>query len=351
MKDITSSKFKVQSLKFLRSYGLMVFLLFIFCTLPNSTFAQEKKPKGEPINIYYEEEENWKDITWKRNGFEIFIGAGVYGGIYFPDKKKTNNKQTANYYNGAPKNAINLNMIFDNKYYREEVYHILKRAYPYIDTMKLIVDYNTDSRYNIAMDISLGGRYRFHKNWYIELSYSFRRLSCENRFNFEFPGGVPGNKENPPYSKWEYLLAKEDRHYIDFSLGYIFQKHPIAKPFIAIGGMFTYTNIKSFDVFIESKKPTFNLMAIAKNPNYVPGIPNSPGNEYRVWSGPGYGCSLTVGLKIAVNRMVSLDPLFQVTAASFGNSPNLQGFYTKMCFNYMAGIRLGMSDAIFSRNK
>jgi hypothetical protein len=147
------------------------------------------------------------------------------------------------------------------------------------------------------------------------------------------------------------MLAKEDRHYIDFSVGYILQKHHIVKPFISIGGMFTYINIKSFNVFIESEKPTFDLMAIAKNPYYTPGIPSSPGNEYIVWKGPGYGCSLTVGLKLAVNRMISLDPVFQLSVASFGNSQNLPGFYTKMCFNYMAGIRLVMNDAVFTRNK
>jgi hypothetical protein len=73
------------------------------------------------------------------------------------------------------------------------------------------------------MDIALGAKYRFHKNWYLELSYSFRRLTCQNHFIFDFPGGIPGNKEHPPQSNRENLLAKEDRHYIDLSLGYIYQ--------------------------------------------------------------------------------------------------------------------------------
>ena len=330
----------------------VLFILFafqFFCSSA-SLFAQEKKQK-EPINIYYEEEENWKDITWKRNGFELFIGGGIYGGIYLLNKEKTNNKQTANYYNGAPENEFNLNLIFKNEYYWKEIENIMRDKYPYADvsTMKLREAYNYDSKYNIAVDVSLGGKYRFHKNWYVELSYSFRRLSCENRFDFEFPYGVPGNKENPKYTKWQYILAKEDRHYIDFSIGYIFQKHPIAKPFIAVGALFTYINIKRFDVFIESNKPTFDLMAIAKNPNYVPGVPTMP--NYMVWKGPGYGCSLTLGLKMAVNRMVSLDPVFQVSAGSFGNGQNLPGFYRKMCLNYMAGVRLVMNDAIFTRNR
>jgi len=318
------------------------FITIVLLLLSASVFAQEKKTK-EPVIIYSDEVEEWKDITWRQGGFELYIG----GGAYFAGK------QTANYYNGAPKKEFSLDLIFNNKYYLYEgdnsVYNILKKKYPYMDTMILRVNYNTDSRYNIAMDIALGGKYRFKNNWYIELSYSFRRLSCENRFDFVFPGGVPGNKENPPYSQWEFLLAKEDRHYIDFSVGYVFHVHHVVKPFISVGGLFTYINIKSFQVFIESDKPNFDLMSIAKNPNYVPGIPTMP--NYMVWKGPGYGCSLTVGLKFCVNKMVSLDPVFQLSAASFGNGGNLPGFNTKMCFNYLAGVRLVMNDALFSRNR
>jgi len=301
---------------------------------------QDNKPKKEPIHIYYEEEENWKDYTWKRDGFEFYIGAGIYFG----------SKKTANYYNGSPENDINLQLIFKNDYYwrtaDNSVLNIIKGKYPYADTAIFKGDYNYDSRYNIAADISLGAKYRFKNNWYVEFSYSFRRITCENYFVFDLPSEESSFKN---VTQREYMLAREDRHYIDFSLGYIFHVHPIAKPFIAIGGMFTYVNIKSFDVFIESTKPTFDLITIAKNPNYSPNVPTMP--DYRVWSGPGYGCSLTAGLKIAVNRMVSLDPMFQLSVASFGNGQNLPGFNTKMCFNYMAGVRLVMNDALFTRKK
>jgi len=329
--------FENKGLKFKLLWFLFPFSLLLS---PFQPFAQVIKPsKEEPKGIFFADEPNWKDASWKQDGFDFYIGAGAYFA----------GKQTANYYNGAPNNEFKLDLIFNNKHYREEVYRILKRAYPYIDTMLLRINYNTDSRYNIAMDIALGGKYRFKNNWFVELSYSFRRLSCENRFDFTFPGVPPGNKENPNYSKWEFLLAKEDRHYIDFSVGYIFHAHHVVKPFISVGGLFSYINIKSFQIFIESDKPTFDLMAIAKNPNYIPGAPTMP--NYTVWKGPGYGCSLTVGLKLAVNSMVSLDPVFQLTAASFGNGGNLPGFNTKMCLNYFAGIRLVMNDALLSKNK
>jgi len=317
---------------------IIAFLLFCFSA---SVYAQK---------VDFDEDENRKDITWRQNGFEFFIGGGIYFG----------GKQTANFYNGAPENNINLHLIFNNPYYWKDannsVLNILRNKYPHASMDTVVFDekkgYNRDSRYNIAMDIALGIKYRFKTNWYVELSYSFRRLTCNNRFTFEFPNGVPGNKENPKYTGWQHLIAKEDRHYIDLSVGYIFQKHHIAKPFIAIGGMFTYINIKSFAAFIESSKPTFDLIEIAKNPDFSPGFPTSPGNHFKSWAGIGYGCSFTVGLKIALHRAVSLDPVFQLSIASFGNSKKyLPGFNTHMCLNYMAGIRLVMNDALFTRNQ
>ena len=330
MKKITNFKLQVT----------LLFLLSPFSFLPSSLVAQEKKPKGD----YYDEEMSYKDISWRQKGFEFFIGGGVYFG----------SKQTANYYNGAPENNINLNLIFDNPYYWKDgdrsVFNILKDKYPFMDTayFEQKNGYNYKSKYNITMDIALGVKYRFKTNWYIELSYSFRRLTCENHFVFQLPSEELSFRT---VSNRQHLLAKEDRHYIDFSVGYILQKHHIVKPFIAVGGLFTYIDIKSFAAFIESSKPNFDLISIAKNPNYTHGVPTDPGNNYKYWRGPGYGCSLTVGLKIVAHRAVSLDPVFQLSAASFGNSKYLPGFNTNVCFSYMAGVRLVMNDALFVKNQ
>ena len=324
------------------------------CKGGSCTPAQQKAAKKEGKRYYYEEkweddgqedyrdfddkEARKRDIPWKRKGFEFFIG----GGIYFADKK------TALYYNGAPENEINLGLLFNNEYYRNMVFDIIRRAYPYVvDNIQLKQQFDIDSRYSMAMDISLGVKTRIHKNWYLELSYSFRRLSAESRFEFYFPGVPEGNKENPPNSRWQYLMAREDRHYVDLSLGYIMQKHPIAKPFISVGALFNFIRINRFLAIIEDVP--FDLMDLARYPNQMPGVQEMP--NYRDWAGPGFGFSATVGLKIAINRMASLDPLFQFSAGRFGNSSNLPGFDTSLCFNYMVGVRLVMNDGLFSKNR
>jgi len=320
------------------------------------TMTARNETKKEPKRFYYEEtweeetgqgysyrdfddeeDRRKKDITWKRKGFEFFVG----GGLYFADKK------TAVYYSGAPENSINLNLLLNNRYYMEEVITpLMRRAYPYIDNFVLRDRFDLP-RYSIAMDIALGVKYRIQRNWYLELNYSFRRLSAETRFEFHFPGVPDGNKENPPYSRLQFLVAKEDRHYIDLSIGYIMQKHPIAKPFISLGVLFNYIRIQNFLAIIEDQP--FDLLEIARYPNWMPGVQEMP--NYWDWAGPGYGFSLTAGLKIAFNRVVSIDPVFQLSIGNFGNGSNLPGFDTSICFNYMAGIRLVMNDGLFSRNK
>jgi len=311
-------------------------ILTTFCFLTLSWGGQMIASAQDNYDNVY----NTSKSPWAKKGFEISFGGGIYCG----------SKKTANYYNGAPENNIRLNLLWNNEHYRRDVINVLRNKYHYVDeeNIKLREDYNYNSHYNIAMDIAVAIKYRFHENYYFELGYSFRRLTASNRFLFDFEGGIPGNKENPPWSDWQNIVAKEDRHYIDLSVGYIFQKHPIAKPFVALGAQFTYIRIKDFKAVIEGS--VFDLMGIARYPNYVPGVQDMP--NYKDWAGVGYGFFLNVGLKIAVHPSVSLDPIFQLSVASFGNSEaNLPGFYTKLCCNYVAGVRLVLNDALFMRKE
>jgi len=290
------------------------------------------------VNAQFDDEPRI-DNVWQQKGFEFYIGTGVY----FASKK------TADYYTGAPDKDINLNLVFNNEFYKQQIWEILKNAYPYQERY-IINDNVMLPAYNIAVDIQpLGLKYRFRRNWYFDLSYSLRILTADNVFHFKFPDVDPGNIEhNSDISRAQHLVAVEYRHYIDLSLGYIFQKHPIAKPFISVGGLFTYTNIKKFHLFIEEKD--FDLLEIAKYPNATPGVPDMP--DYRVWAGPGYGFSATVGLKIAFSKLVSLDPFAQISVASFGNNKvSLPGFNTSLCPNYSVGVRLVICDFAVIRNK
>ena len=101
----------------MKNINLTIFcFLVLFCCFLTTVQAQ-KYPKTKNIktekvskeNDYYapydDENEYMRDISWKQKGFEFYIG----GGIYLAGKK------TANYYNGAPKNNINLNLLFNNK--------------------------------------------------------------------------------------------------------------------------------------------------------------------------------------------------------------------------------------------
>jgi len=330
----------------MKNVSIFCLIILFLCFTINISAQNKKKQQEDYDDDFYYEIEDFQDITWKQKGFEFYFGAGAYFG----------GKYTANYYNGAFYNEFNLNLLINNPYRRDTILNIIREKYRYLsmdDRIELMNPqyYNTNSKYNVAMDIAVGARYRVAKNWFVELNYSFRRITAENIFWFDFLDVPPGNIY-PNYSNNEIMGAKEDRHYIDFSIGYISHNHPIVKPFFAIGGMFTYIRLKSFDVIIEGRR--FDLMNMARYPNSIPGVPND--QNWWEWAGPGYGFSITAGLKFAVNKSISIDPVFQLSVASFGNgnyfkSEIYDGYNTSLGCNYYAGIRLVMSGAGVLKNE
>jgi len=99
--------------------------------------------------------------TWTTPGFDFHVG----GGIYFADKS------TANFYNGAPYNEANLGLLFNNQYRFDEISLLIKNNYPYVDSLWL-GDYPRNMQYKVGMNISLGVKYKFNKDWGLSLNYS-----------------------------------------------------------------------------------------------------------------------------------------------------------------------------------
>ncbi len=295
-------------------YKRLIFILFLFSIL--SGFAQTKG-KG-------------KKETWSTAGFDFYIG----GGIYLADKA------TANYYNGAPENEANLNLLFDNTYRFNEISLLVKNNYAYVDSLWL-GDYPKNMSYKVGTIFGLGVKYKLNKDWGIALNYSTVKLTASDVFliMFDLP---PGNERNN-YAM-EYLTAKEERSFFDLSVSRLFHLNPVLKPFVELGLQFNYLKVKSFQAVIEDSP--FDMLSSVSS-NYIPGQTNP--TNYRNWAAPGYGLSLTGGLKIVFNESFSLDPAINFSISSFGHSDNLYGFFTGFTFNYNLMIRLVMSDLYFNK--
>ena len=67
-----------------------------------------------------------------------------------------------------------------------------------------------------------------------------------------------------------------------------------------------------------------------------------------VYGGAGYGISFAAGLKIVVNKSVSIDPTFYGCMASYGIKPLQERAFN---FNYGVVVRLVVNDFFLGRNR
>lgn len=277
------------------------------------------------------------DTTWYDRGFDVYIGGGMFWG----------GRQTALYYNGSRYNECNLNYIFDNEYRVRELLEAVVKVYPHISMSDQIgyneSDLNMLPNYTVSASVGVGVRYKIRNNWGISLSYMFSRLSTTNKLLLTYTS-ISGNLYDAPELT---LVGKEDRSMIDLSVSYLFSGvHPIVKPFVEVGAQFNYAKVKKFDAILLDKRNnpvyTQTLMDIYNGGNYVPGVDMQTYDV--IYGGPGFGASFSAGLKIVVNKFVSIDPTFYFCASRL----HLEPYGNKvMSLNYGAMVRVVMNDFFF----
>ncbi len=303
----------------------VILLVLLSCF---AAYAQREQV-GEAVTFH--------DTTWYDRGFDVYIGGGMFWG----------GRQTALYYNGSRYNECNLNYIFDNEYRVRELLEAVVKVYPHISMSDQIgyneSDLNMRPNYTVSASVGVGVRYKIRNNWGISLSYMFSRLSTTNKLLLTYTS-ISGNLYDAPELT---LVGKEDRSMIDLSVSYLFSGvHPIVKPFVEVGAQFNYAKVKKFDAILLDKRNnpvyTQTLMDIYNGGNYVPGVDMQTYDV--IYGGPGFGASFSAGLKIVVNKFVSIDPTFYFCASRL----HLEPYGNKvMSLNYGAMVRVVMNDFFF----
>lgn len=310
------------------------------CLLSLALYAQ---PEQDAAPVHF------SDTTWCDKGFDFYIGGGMFIG----------NKFNANYYNGSNLNENNLNYIFSNEYWKKELdqiineyYHDIQMGSAYLELDPGSDIYNWENHYKLSMMVSLGMRYKIRNGWGLSLSYSFSRLTSSSQCLLSTLQPLGNEMRQPVMS----MVGKEDRSMIDFSASYLFSKvHKIVKPFLELGVQFNYAKAKYFKTVLLDKegKPVGTEYSLLNQYDSEHGY--TPGAQtYDItYGGPGFGFSGAAGLKIAINKKVSLDPTFYCYMGRLGiyqmkNSP-LPEFResNKFTFNYGVLVRVVMSDFFF----
>lgn len=264
------------------------------------------------------------------------VDFSISGGAYF------GSKVTAAYYSGIPSNENNLNYIFNNYSWKQNIIDLISRNNSVIsasDSIYLTNDsYPREMKYSTAMSVSIGTSYRFDRHWRINLYYTFARLTAKGMFAVYYDSYTPGNEVNDYFLYG--LLGKENRSMFDLTGSYTFHASKFVKPYVEFGAQFNFVRVKSFDAVIEEKE--FNLLDIYGGATYVQGAYMQTYDPH--YGGAGWGVVASAGIKFAFSPSISIDPCFYV---SFGKI-NLTG-YKDYHFNYGAYVRLVMSDAMFRR--
>jgi hypothetical protein len=300
----------------------------LFLSLAVSVFAQREEI-GAVVTFH--------DTTWYDRGFDFYIGGGMFWG----------GRQTALYYNGSKYNECNLMYIFDNEYRTRELLEAVVSVYPHISMDDEIgyreSDLNMLPTYNLAANIGLGVRYKIRNNWGVSLSYTFSRLTTTNKLLLTYTS-VSGNMVDAPELT---LSGKEDRSMIDLSASYLFSGvHKMVKPFVELGAQFNYVRVKKFDAVLldTHNNPVYTqtLLDIYNGGNYVPGVDMQTYDV--IYGGAGFGVSFAAGLKLVVNKYVSIDPTFYMCMSRL----HLEPYGSKvMSLNYCAMVRVVMNDFFF----
>lgn len=262
------------------------------------------------------------------------VDFSISGGIYF------GSKTTAGYYSGIPSNENNLNYIFNNKSWKENIIQLIASHNQVVSPTDTIFindeSYPRSMRYKPSMSVSLGASYRFDRHWRINIYYTFARLVASDYFCVFYENHTLGNEVNDYFLYG--LIGKENRSFFDLTGSYTFHVNKIVKPYIEFGAQFNFVRVKSFDAVIEDKE--FGLLDIYGGSTYVQGAYMQTFEPH--YGGAGWGVTASAGIKFAFSPSVSLDPCFYV---SYGKI-NLEGY--KDChFNYGAYVRIVMSDAMF----
>ena len=305
----------------------VILCLLVFLSAGLCVFAQNRGNSQLPKENADEQNDNIKDT-----GFDIIFAGGCYFG----------SKYNAQYYNGDYANENGLDYLFENYYRRREINTLITENYPYISDSVSYGGPLGNMKYRVAVMIQLGIRYKFSKNWSIQLVYSFARLKANGQFRLLYTS-VPGNYHTGMLDN-QYILGKEDRSLIDLSACYHFTTKSIVKPFLEAGFQFNFVRVKSMEaVFYDDNNNKLKSFSFINNlQNYVPGV-QSDGSIVK-YGGPGFGFSAAFGLKLAFNKLVSLDPCFYFNAGKFG----LEG-YKDFSYNFGVLVRIIMNDSMFSK--
>lgn len=242
----------------------------------------------------------------------------------------------AAYYNGSPKNVNNLNYVFSNTFWRDEI-DILFQENTDRDSF-MLVSYPQKMRYNGAMMAGFSARYNFSRAWALNFHFNFAKLYAEDFVTYRIFPPYSGDVET--YINFP-IYGSESRSNIDVAVMHAFKPFKDFSPIAEVGVNLNSTHVKKSAISIFDRE--YNLIDVYGSGGYVPGSGNT---EYTVEQGGlGFGLYTSAGLRYSMTKDFSME-----LAGIFCYSKiNLDG-YPDFSMNYGALLRLIINPFFFGGN-
>ena len=289
---------------------LFIFLLFV----PAISFAGKHKKKHTS-----------KDTTETNVGLYFGLNLGAYFG----------SPTSANFYNGAPGNVNNLDYIFGNQYYLDQIIHQVLL----VDTI-VLNDYPRKMHYQPA--VAVGGylKYNFINNFGVFVQFNYAKLKTQDAISLTIdPRSYLTNQDIRLYPIW----GSETRSNIDLGVSKMFVFTKRIGLSVDFGVNMNNTIVKENKIRIDNPTTNnaqeFNLVNVYLNQQYQPGTAQT---EYSIrQGGVGYGLMLGANLQLIFSDYISIDPGVSVYYKKI-NFPGYDGFG----FHYMAFVRLTFKNIL-----
>lgn len=269
--DVLTKSLQFFIMRSIFNKGLFVCLFLVFAT--GNVFAQ---------NIFTKEE------CKNRSGFDY----GGIAGIYMASDK------SAGFYSGRPENENNVDYVFDNYYWYEEIRKLLN----FNDTI-FVREYPEKMGYSPAFSFGLFATYNFNCNTGIYVQFYYVKLRANDVVSFEVD---PKEYLTEPDIRLIPIRAVEERNIVDLGITHAFGLSKTAR--LTLGGGISMNNslVKEHSLVVESEK--YNLVHVYGNRPYVPG---SSQQSYEIRQGGiGFGLFGSVGVRMEFTPSVSIEPGF-----------------------------------------
>lgn len=252
---------------------------------------------------------------FERRGLEY----GVNAGFYFAGK------ETADFYSGKPENENNVNYVFNNEYWNDEIYLLLGAA----DTF-FVREYPQNMKYEPSFSFGLFAKYDLNCRTGIYLQFTYAKLQAKDVVTIEVD---PKDYLTEPDIRLCPIVGTEERNLLDLGINHAFGNNKIARILLGGGINMNNTLVKEHVLVIEDKP--YNLVNQYLNNSYVPGG-NQQSYEVRQ-GGIGFGIFGTVGARFEFSPAIAIEPGFAFYYKHIAIEPNSgftphMSFYLKLCF-------------------